>query len=254
MVIRIKMPYSIISYGLSDIGLVRQKNEDYWAEIQPLHFYILADGMGGHLGGEVAAKEAVKTVVGFIQKVFAKKDFSVEEAQGIIHYAFEYANKVVYEKGCENYSLKGMGTTLCCAFFYKKSVIIASVGDSRIYRLRDNQFEQLTKDHSLLREMLDKGQLDEDQATEFLYKNIITKAIGTEVAIEPFLYSEECQVGDILLLCSDGLTDMLSNEEIQKILQQLKPELAAKKLIALAKKRGGYDNITVIVLQVQESL
>lgn len=144
-----------------------------------------------------------------------------------------------------------MGTTLCCLFFHEEGLIFAHVGDSRIYRLRDEQLEQLTKDHSLLRDLVDQGQLNDSQATEFLYKNIITKAIGTEPKVDPTVTSSNIQIGDIYLMCTDGLSDLLTAKEIAEILKEsISKEAAAETLIKRANAEGGRDNITVVIVKI----
>jgi protein phosphatase len=147
-----------------------------------------------------------------------------------------------------------MGTTLCCLSFHPEGLIYAHVGDSRIYRLRQGQLEQLTQDHSLLRELIELGQLSEQQAEEFLYKNIITKAIGTELSVEPSVAQTNLEEGDVLLMCTDGLTDLVCRKEMQELLNRYPEEEAVQMLVGKAKENGGYDNITIILVKVKEKL
>lgn len=250
------MPYRVSAFGLTDIGLVRQNNEDYWAELPELGFYALADGMGGHRAGEVASKLAIETLCEVIQNAFAtdSDELSYEEAHGVMQLAIEHTNRVVYEKGQSNPDFKGMGTTLCCLQFHRKGLIYAHVGDSRIYRLRKGRLEQITRDHSLLREMIEMGQINENQAEEFVYKNIITRAVGTESELEPSVHMADMQNHDIYLMCSDGLSDMLSVNEMEKILTKYETiEEAGTKLVKTAKEKGGYDNVTVVLMQVSKN-
>jgi len=245
-------PYKILSCGMSDIGLVRQNNEDVWAKMPALRFFALADGMGGHQAGEVAAKEAVGALIAIVEKKLKSRP-SLLETQAIIQRAIEQVNSLVYKMGRSDNDLQGMGTTLCCIYFYERGIVYGHVGDSRVYRQRAKKLHQLTKDHSLLSELIDLGQLSEKQASEFLYKNIITRAIGTEPKVEPSVQTDDVAPDDIYLMCTDGLSDLLSLEEIEKIINRT-PSLqeCAKKLIQAAKDEGGYDNITVVLIKVQE--
>lgn len=254
MVLKI-MPYKVSAFGASDVGLVRQNNEDYFAEIPNLHFYALADGMGGHRAGEVASKEAVTSLVNILNKSLESTDESLDlsEMHGIIQYAIEHANQVVYKMGLKEPELRGMGTTLCCLFFNPQGMIYAHVGDSRIYRLREGKLEQLTKDDSLIRQLRDAGKIDKNGDQEVLYKGIITKAIGTGKEVDPSVHIGEILDNDLYLMCSDGLSDMLSLREIEEILNQTTNiHQACQRLINGAKEKGGFDNITVVLAKVEE--
>lgn len=247
------MPYKIKACGMSHKGLVRQNNEDVWEEISGSHFYVVADGMGGHQAGEVAAREAVKTLCRIIEEKKHQHGSSMSSIRREVRHAIELANYHVYKMGKNNPDLKGMGTTLCCIYINEHGVIYGNVGDSRIYRFRNGTLEQLTRDDSLLRELLDQGQLAEYQTSDFLYKNIITKAIGAEASVEPNVHSTDLQEGDILLMCTDGLTDMLQDEQISVVIANMKtPEEGVNQLINEAISHGGYDNITVVMLMVQK--
>lgn len=248
------MAYKLSSAGISDIGLVRQNNEDVWAQLPKKKFYVLADGMGGHKAGEVAAREAVAKLVDIIDNdpEIASGNVDFDEARLLINHAIQEANNHVFKLGRQDPELRGMGTTLCCLYFHPEGLVYAHVGDSRIYRLRHKKLQQMTKDHSLLREMLELGQLDEQQAGDFHYKNIITKAVGTEAHVHPSVRLVDVLDQDIYLICSDGLSDMVSKEEIESILSQKNtPKEMSEKLVALANKHGGNDNITVVIVKVQ---
>ncbi len=251
MVIRI-MPYKVLEFGISDIGLVRQNNEDYWKSVAGLDFYVLADGMGGHRAGEVASKVAVDALCRLVKESFEHpKQFSLEDTHSILEVALEQTNEIVYTMGRKDQELRGMGTTLCCLFFHPKGLVFAHVGDSRIYRFRNKKLELLTKDHSLLRELMDLGQLTESQAPEFLYKNIITKAIGTEPEVEPSVRVTEVTHDDIYLMCTDGVSDMLTTEEMEEIINyDTNIENKAKNMITQALKKGGSDNLTIVITKV----
>jgi protein phosphatase len=247
------MPYILTAGGLSDIGLVRENNEDVWGGIEELQFFVLADGMGGHKGGEVASREAVSHLLKIIKKSFKGKGKSLEEAKEALQSAIIQVNQLVFKMGKSDHKLKGMGTTLSCIMIYGEEIILGHVGDSRIYRLRDKKLEQLTKDHSLLRELVDMGQISEKSPMDFAYKNIITKAIGTEPRVEPSVEIKDLKAGDIFLLCTDGLTDLLTPHEIEEIVKEPKSlEIIIKKLIQSANDKGGYDNITVVMVKLEE--
>lgn len=240
--------------GLSDIGLVRQNNEDVWAEVEDFNLYLLADGMGGHQAGEIAAREAVDVFCHDVQKSLKGDGLSLDENAKKIKAAFEHVNSHVYKMGRANPELKGMGTTLCALLIHDEGAIIAHVGDSRVYRLRNGQLAQMTKDHSLVRELIELGQVSEHQASDFVYKNIITRAIGTEPAVDPTIQILENIPGDFYILCTDGLSDLLSLNEIETIVK--KHELlsqTAKELIDTSKAKGGHDNVTVVLVKVSES-
>ncbi len=249
------MPFTVVSCGLSDTGLVRQKNEDVWDEIPERKIYILADGMGGHRSGDVAAHQAVATLKQFLNQALSKlspENRGLYDVAACIRSGIEEANRVVYTLGKTDDSLRGMGTTLCCVHIHDEGIIYAHVGDSRIYLMRDKNVEQISEDHSLLRELVVAGQIREQNASEFMYKNIITKAIGTEPIVEPSVNVCEAQAKDILLICSDGLSDLLAREDLEAILnkkQSLKK--SATELVAEAKKRGGHDNITIVLIQLK---
>lgn len=250
------MSIKLMAYGLSDMGLVRQNNEDVWLCSPEQNLFVIADGMGGHQAGEIAAREAVTAFFQIFHKLLkkeGKENKSIINPQGLVQKAFEHANSVVYSMGRTHGPLRGMGTTLCCLYFTDSGLVYAHVGDSRIYLLRNKKILQLTQDHSLLRELIDLGQINEQQATDFLYKNIITKAVGTEPKIEPTINFGKIVAKDRYLMCTDGLSDLLSSQEIESILNQnLNNREAVEQLIAEAKARGGHDNITVALIEVAE--
>lgn len=249
------MPYKVHSVGLSDIGLVRQNNEDDWFQDTKKKFYAIADGMGGHQAGEVASHEALKALHTYINlsQDLLDESTGIDEARKIIMEAIEESNAHVYSLGRKDSELRGMGTTLCCLFFHPKGLIYGHVGDSRIYRMRNKKLLQLTKDHSLLRELLDLGQLNDRQVGDFAHKNIITKAIGPESRIQPSVRISDCEAGDLFLMCTDGLSDLVPLDEIETLLNK-KNSLkgTAQLLIQAAKDKGGHDNITVLLVKLQE--
>lgn len=253
MVLHLK-PYRVLACGISDIGLVRQNNEDVWAEISDHRFFVLADGMGGHQAGEIASKETVNVLCRLIRKKVGPslQAGSIEEVSDLLRRAIEHVNLMIYKMGRTKLELRGMGTTLCCMLFHPFGLIFAHIGDSRIYCLRERMITQLTKDHSLVRQLLDQGQIDDRQANEFMYKNIITKAIGTEPRVFPTLGTKDVQENDIYLMCSDGLSDLIDIDEMRDIVNEAETmQSAAAALVAAANAKGGYDNITVVIAKVE---
>ena len=248
------MPYTYEACGLSDIGLVRENNEDVWAEIEEINFFVLADGMGGHQAGEVASREAVSHLLRLVRKAFkTTKKKSVNEAAKAIKHAIVQVNTIVYRISKSKKELGGMGSTLCCLLLHEEGAVFAHVGDSRIYRFRGGHIEQMTRDHSLFRELVDLGQLSEAYAPDFAYKNIITRAIGTEPKVEVSVDICDIEPDDIFLLCSDGLSDLLTPAEMQTILKEDKSvDQWVQALISAANARGGVDNVTSVLIHIHE--
>lgn len=239
-------------YSISDIGLIRQNNEDSWKLLEDAQFFVLADGMGGHQAGEVASKETVERLCVLFQERFDPSNTNLAHAEKCIKEIIQEVNTEIYQMSRENLELRGMGTTLCCILVHPEGLIYGHVGDSRIYRFRHGELEQLTQDHSLLRELIDLGQISEQQAGDFLYKNIITKAIGTEAYVEPTIAHSALEGGDMILMCTDGLSDLVSFEEIQDVMAKTSEGNIVQLLVKKAKQRGGYDNITVILVKVRD--
>lgn len=245
------MSLEIESYGISDIGLSRSNNEDVWAELPAIHFYALADGMGGHQAGEVAAKEAVLEICDSVDALFTQDpNPSSEKITRILKQGFTDANHWVRSLANKHEELAGMGATLCCACIHNHTLIHAHVGDSRIYRLRKT-LTRLTEDHSLRQKLLTAGNLTEKTAASFPFKNVITRAIGTNPSVEPDIKATSVQAGDIYILCSDGLTDYVSDNKIEAIVKKT-PSIkeASIELVETAKAGGGNDNITLIMIKV----
>ena len=239
------------SFGISDIGTTRANNEDVWAELQGDYFYILADGMGGHLGGEVAAKESVLYVCDALESFLRQHPHpSIPAVQSYFKQTFTKANSWIRSLAHQHPDLSGMGTTLCCLLILGKELIYANIGDSRIYRFR-NTLERLTQDHSLREELLAQGELTEETAADFPRKNILTRALGISSSVDPDIHQTLVQPGDIYFLCSDGLHDALNDRQMETLLRQHSNiKEAAIELIEAAKKAGGTDNITILILKV----
>jgi serine/threonine protein phosphatase PrpC len=233
--------------GLSDIGPCRKNNEDVWIALPEIGFYAIADGMGGHRAGEVAAKQTID----FLSESLSNTSSTQPIDKMIdLRHAIENANTHVYQLSKQSKSFKGMGTTLCCLLILDDSVIYAHVGDSRVYRLREKKLELLTQDHSLYTKWLSLGNVLEKSQTNFPYKNVITRAIGTHKNVIPEITLSQRIPGDIFFLCSDGLSDVLTNQEIETIiLTSLDLETAAHSLIQEAKIKGSSDNITILIME-----
>ncbi|MCI5052188.1 MAG: protein phosphatase 2C domain-containing protein [Simkaniaceae bacterium] len=245
----------IVSSCQSDVGLVRKTNEDFWAQMPEEGFYILADGMGGHKAGEVASKEAVRYMCHGIRDLFQTRHEKIKLADltGTIEKLIVSANKWVHKLGTSEKGYKGMGTTLCSALFHEEKIIYSHVGDSRIYRFREKALKPLTLDHSIHNELLKKGSFDQSEIELLSYAKRLTRALGTENSVKPDVGIETTLFGDIYLLCSDGLTDLVDDQHIERVLKKSHDlDTASHKLIEMAKAKGGRDNITILLLKVDE--
>ena len=238
------------AFAKTDIGKARENNQDYYYipnQTEKLNLCILADGMGGYNGGEVASKLATETVKKYIKTNFPKEECSKEAILSLIKNAMEYANMVVYEKSKEVKELEGMGTTLELVLGYGNKIYIGHVGDSRIYRVRKNIIRKLTTDHSYVEKLVKEGTITREEAENHPKKNMLMKALGCTPYVEPDVTTKGFLKGDKLVLTSDGLTNMVSNQEIYDIVTN-DVENATTKLVELANNRGGYDNITVVIV------
>ncbi len=238
-------------FAKSDIGKAREINQDYYYISQDTdvpRLYILADGMGGYKGGEIASKLATDSVKKYINSNFNENLVEKEEILKLIGSAVEYANMVVYEKSKEIPELEGMGTTLEACLIYNNKAYIGHVGDSRIYRIRNGVIRKLTKDHSYVQQLVEDKKITREEAKTHPKKNMLTKALGCTPYVEPDLRARNFEKGDIFIMCSDGLTNMTDDNMIcELIIQDI--TTAADKLIELANESGGYDNITVIIIK-----
>ena len=240
------------AYSVTDIGRKRQLNQDYvFSSAKPMgnmpNLFIVADGMGGHKAGDYDSKCTVETVVGEIRNSFEKNPTI------IVKKAIETANSKIRELAAADENLFGMGTTLVVATVIGKYLQVANVGDSRLYLVGKKGIRQVTRDHSLVEEMIRLGGLSREDARKHPDKNIITRAIGAKDEVEPEFFTEELEPGDIILMCSDGLSNMLEDKEIEKIVQN--EELAemkekAEALINAANNNGGKDNIAVVLVKI----
>jgi len=235
------------AYGLSDMGEVRENNEDVWLSLPEWGFFALADGMGGHKAGEIAAKETIESLSLSAKQIQAA---DTPELMTQIRYAIEEANQHVYRLSRSSKDYRGMGTTLCLLKWTSDAIIYAHVGDSRIYHLRDQKLKLLTQDHSFWAKLQQSGALAEEPRTPYPYKNVITRAIGGKSAANPEVACTTPEPGDLLFLCSDGLSDVLETEEMEEIILAASDiRNAAKKLIEKAKFKRSSDNMTVLIIE-----
>ena len=237
--------------ALTDIGLIRKKNQDsfFLSENQDLPRFIIADGMGGHKGGEVASSDAIN----IINKIFIEnKEILINEKniKDVIHKSIEKANKDIYKKSLEFKEYIAKTNSSTHAFIFQDHVFIGHVGDSRIYKIENEDIAQITEDHSLVNELIKKGEITKEEAYNHPQKNMITRAVGTsydlEIDLEEFKYKKD----DKILLCTDGVFNMLHDFEILEIIKNnIFISEAIDELISRAKKNGGLDNITAIIIQ-----
>ena len=235
----------------SDIGRAREMNQDsyYVSDLNKdeIKLYILADGMGGYKGGEIASSLAVTSTKNYITTNFKKCKKDRESILSLLRNAIEYANTVVHEKAKEKADLHDMGTTLDVCLIYNNKVFIGHVGDSRVYRIRKNIIRKLTTDHSYVEKLLKEGTITKEEAYNHPKKNMLMKALGCNDFVEPDVICKGFLKDDILLMCSDGLTNMLRDNEIYSLLLN-NPEKPEDALITNANELGGYDNITLIIV------
>lgn len=239
------------AFAKTDVGKAREINEDYYYISKPednIQVYILADGMGGYNGGEVASKLATTTALSYIQSNFDSIPKEKEDILNLVKSAMEYANMVVYEKSNTEKELEGMGTTLEVCLIYNNKAYIGHVGDSRVYRIRKEFIRKLTHDHSYVQKLVKDGTITEEEASHHPKKNMLMKALGCTAFVEPDVTVKGFIKDDIILICSDGLTNMIEDKEIYEIIKK-EGTLAAEKLVEKANENGGYDNITAIVIR-----
>lgn len=247
--------------GISDVGLQREHNEDSFVVLGEYDLYIVADGMGGHRAGDVASRLATDTIAAFFRSTAGEDvtwpfhfDSNLSEEENRLLTGIRMANRQIYERSSKSRECRGMGTTVVGALFSPKRrrMYIGHVGDSRCYRLRGSELRLMTRDHSLINDyLLAMPDLTEEQKSE-LPKNVITRALGMQDQVVVDLQSDEPQPGDTYLLCSDGLSGMIADEEILEILGGTSDiHEACRRLVARANERGGEDNITAVLVRIE---
>jgi len=247
---------AVSSWGRTDVGRKREKKEDSFLVDSSLMLYVVADGMGGHAGGGTASRMAVKTVHSTVQEarqggVFPSEAGEIEHPAitELLGKSISKASGRIHEASARNPDLHGMGTTVTTILFHGPRCYVGHVGDSRLYRLRDGVFEQLTEDHSLVAEQVKAGFITAEEAQLSRFRNIITRSVGFESQVEADTFSADVRPGDVCLMCSDGLTGMVSDDEIEHVMKHSRLRDAADLLVAMANRAGGEDNITVVLLR-----
>lgn len=248
--------------GETDTGRVREHNEDTIALDADIGLLVLADGMGGYNAGEVASGIAVKTIMNLVRESVEREDLTTTDpATGlsrrsiVLRDAIQRANKIIFQTAKTQPQCEGMGTTVVGALFHDNRITLAHVGDSRIYRLRNDRLEQVTLDHSLLQELVDRGFYTPEEAQRAANKNYVTRALGVEPTVDVEITEHDVHKGDHYLLCSDGLSDMVEDADIHLTINTFGDNLGtvAKQLIQLANDNGGRDNVSVVLAEVVES-
>jgi len=248
--------------GITDVGLQRDHNEDTFAVLPEHELFIVADGMGGHRAGDVASRLASESISDFFQRTAGEEvtwpfhfDSGLSESENRLLTAIRLANRQIYEHSLKSHDLRGMGTTVVGALFNPdtRKMYVGHVGDSRAYVIRDGQISQLTRDHSLVNDYLKvMPDMPEDQRSE-LPKNVITRALGMQDSVEVDLLAHDSRLGDTFVLCSDGLSGMISDAEILQVAGNGDLASACRRLTALANEHGGEDNITAVLVRIVES-
>ncbi len=242
--------------GRTDTGCVRSHNEDSIGEEIELGTIVLADGMGGYHGGEVASGIAVNTILNYLHDHLPRtkqnsldKDTGLHQESLLAREAIAHANATIISTATTQPQYKGMGTTVVLGIFHNDKLTIAHVGDSRMYRYRNGVLEHMTVDHTLLQELVDRGFYTEEEARQSLNKNLVTRALGIENPVKVDVHETQTEPGDIYLLCSDGLNDMILDDDILLALTTFNHKLqdTADNLVKLAKENGGKDNVSVIL-------
>ncbi|HBI72602.1 MAG TPA: Stp1/IreP family PP2C-type Ser/Thr phosphatase [Lachnospiraceae bacterium] len=239
------------AFSITDIGEKRRVNQDYvFCEVNPVgqlpNLFIVADGMGGHNAGDYASRFCVEY---FTQKIRSGKNSSPIP---LIETSIKETNEVLRSKAEEKTELEGMGTTFVVATIFDRTMYVANIGDSRLYVI-GKEIKQITEDHSLVEAMVKTGELNRDQARVHPNKNIITRALGANETVEPDFFEVSLEEKDIVLMCSDGLTNMLEDKLIEKIVRENdNPEIAAETLVREANKNGGKDNIAIIIISLKK--
>ena len=252
----------VLTAGLTDVGMKRTGNEDNFASCEELGLFVVADGMGGHAAGEVASGTAIQVITDYVRGALEEAGppdagssrFDPETCQKILATSVQLANETICGLASENSTFEGMGTTLSGLLLNGSRACMVHVGDSRIYLLRGGQMTLLTSDHSWVNEQLQRNIITAEEAKTHRWRNVITRALGHKVDLEVDTRVEKMEPGDCFLLCSDGLTGMVDEETIHKVLLDMSdaPQAACRRLVDLANDAGGFDNITLIIVKVAD--
>jgi len=250
--------YQVRIAGCTDTGLQRNHNEDHIGFNQQLGIAVLADGMGGHQAGEIAAHMAVESVLEKLQDLVDQQSATAITGSQILEFVsntISDSNNMIYQASEVLDEHKGMGTTLVAAIVEETQIYAGHVGDSRLYLFRDRTLKRITRDHSLVQDLVDRGFYTEEEARVANVGHIVTRALGTKAKVEVDTAQHELRCDDLLLLCSDGLSDMVADWSIEETLKERGEDLqaTASKLVDLANRNGGKDNISVILMQVYDN-
>jgi len=250
----------IESFGITDVGRKRAHNEDSLSISDDINLFLVADGMGGHNAGEVASSTAVETIMKFVRRCMEDKEFTwpfglnsnLSEEANILLTAIRIANRNVCLRAAERYEYSGMGTTIVGLYMEKDMTAhIAHVGDSRAYLVRKGEIKPITMDHSWVNEQIQKNILTQKDARNHRWKNVITRALGNKLHVDIDLSTIDIEIGDYVLLCTDGLCTMVADADMLQIILNAQGQLekACKNLVNAANEKGGLDNITVVLLK-----
>ncbi len=246
----------VTSCGITDVGMKRQNNEDNYLINDDLRLYVVADGMGGHAGGEYASQIAVTTVEEVLLNIQDEKGAEGRDDEEVVtqeklRYAIRLAGKRIYERAQEDSEFHGMGTTALVLMFRRHRYYVAHVGDSRCYHFREGGVAQITEDHSWVNEQIKAGLISRENARTHKLRNIITRSLGYFDEVDIDTQAREIVVGDSFLLCSDGLSNLVEEQEMGEIVNGNVVQEAARRLVELANQRGGDDNVTVVIARVE---
>lgn len=250
---------SLLMTGRTDTGMVREHNEDCFLVMPESGIALLADGMGGHLAGEVASAMAIDKVTHSLRQAFAtdqkNNESTAPSAAQVLVEAIKAANSAIHAASMNRPEQAGMGTTIVAATFHDQLLTVAHVGDSRLYRYRQGVFVQVTEDHSMVQELLRRGLMTPEEARTSVNRNLVTRALGVDPMVEVEVKEQSFEDGDVYLMCSDGLNDVLLDQEIAAILGEHLSDLdlAAQKMIAEVNARGGPDNVSIVLVRTGTS-
>jgi len=248
--------------GITDTGRVREHNEDTFGTDPDIGLVVLADGMGGYKAGEVASSITVRTVMSLLKESVEREDLAQGDGESglsrpgiLLRDAIQRANKIIYQTAQTQPNCQGMGTTVVAGLLFDDKLTVAHVGDSRLYRMRGGKLEQVTQDHSLLQELVARGFYTPEEAQRAASKNYVTRALGVEPNVEVEITELPALKDDLYLLCSDGLSDMVEDDDIQLTISTFGANLEtlAKQLVLLSNDNGGRDNVSVVLVRVLES-
>lgn len=243
-------PMKISAYGLTDVGLKRAKNEDNLLVDQSLGLFIVADGMGGHKGGDLASRLAVEALQEVVRT--HREEHSFVSPRAMLEEGYlEASSRIFVQSQLDNKKLQGMGTTLVAAYVHNDELYVANVGDSRAYYYNSQYMWQMTEDHSLVNEHIRAGLLKDSEAKDFQAKNIITRSVGFEREVRCDIIRKKLSPGDCFLLCSDGLSGMVEDQDIFDVCKNNDIKKVTEICIEKAKQGGGDDNITVVIIEVE---